>query len=98
MEKCHQVYEWHMGIPSKHRKKDPLSWMGFATIDDLRGFPRMVLSMNEADPFCDEGINFYRRAVKAGVNVEGKVLLGSDHGNDLHWHQRVQRCWHQLLI
>ena len=68
------------------REKDPLSWMGFATIDDLRGFPRMVLSMNEADPFCDEGINFYRRAVKAGVNVEGKVLLGTDHANDLHWH------------
>ena len=66
-------------------ERDPLCWMGFATINDLRDFPRTVISVNENDSLCDEGINFYRRAVKAGVNVEGRIVLGTGHASDMHW-------------
>jgi len=30
--------------------KDPLAWPGFATVDDVRGLPPTVISVNELDP------------------------------------------------
>eukprot|EP00931_Biecheleriopsis_adriatica_P052173 TRINITY_DN30325_c0_g1_i1.p1 TRINITY_DN30325_c0_g1~~TRINITY_DN30325_c0_g1_i1.p1 ORF type:complete len:351 (+),score=54.03 TRINITY_DN30325_c0_g1_i1:153-1055(+) len=50
-------------------RKDPLAWPGFATPRDLRGLPRCVISVNECDPLRDEGVNFYRRLVEAGVSA-----------------------------
>ncbi|NDF30778.1 MAG: esterase, partial [Acidimicrobiia bacterium] len=48
-------------------RRDPLAWPSFATEDDVRGLPRTVISVNECDPLRDEGINFYRLLLRAGV-------------------------------
>ena len=47
--------------------RDPLAWPGFATVDDVRCLPPTVISVNECDPLRDEGINFYRLLIRAGL-------------------------------
>jgi len=64
-------------------RKDPLAWPGFASIDDLQGLPRCVISVNECDPLRDEGINFYRRLLLAGVPARCQNLMGTPHGGDM---------------
>ncbi len=63
--------------------RDPLAWPGFCTVEDLVGFPRAVISVNEFDPLRDEGINFYRKLMAAGAPVTCKVLMGSVHAAEL---------------
>lgn len=62
---------------------DPLAWPSFATEDDVRGLPPTVISVNECDPLRDEGIEFYRLLLRAGVPARGKVMLGTMHGQEI---------------
>lgn len=62
------------------KASDPLAWPGFATKDDLNGFPPTVISVNECDPLRDEGIAFYRLLLSAGVAARGRTVLGTCHG------------------
>jgi acetyl esterase len=64
-------------------EKNPLAWPGFATADDVAGFPRTVISVNECDPLRDEGINFYRLLLAAGVPARGRQVLGTMHGTEI---------------
>src|SRR5579885_2280630 len=41
------------------QRRNPLAWPGFATVEDVRGLPPTMISVNECDPLRDEGINFY---------------------------------------
>lgn len=66
--------------------RDPLAWPGFATVEDLRGLPRVVISVNEGDVFRDEGIVFYRRCLAAGVAAQCRNVMGTLHASDLAWH------------
>jgi len=61
-------------------ERNPLAWPSFASEDDVRGFPPTVISVNECDPLRDEGINFYRLLLRAGVNARGRTALGTTHG------------------
>lgn len=61
-------------------RRDPLAWPGFATEDDVRGLPPTVISVNECDPLRDEGINFYRLLLRAGVPARARTALGTTHG------------------
>ena len=63
--------------------EDPLAWPGFATTDDVAGFPPTVISVNECDPLRDEGIAFYRLLLAAGVPARGRTVLGTMHGAEL---------------
>ncbi|MFN8024416.1 MAG: alpha/beta hydrolase [Acidimicrobiales bacterium] len=63
--------------------RDPLAWPLFADEDDLRGLPRTVISVNECDPLCDEGIAFYRKLLAAGVPARGRMVLGTMHGTEI---------------
>jgi acetyl esterase/lipase len=63
---------------------NPLAWPGFATVEDLRGLPPTVISVNECDPLRDEGIAFYRRLLEAGVSARGRVVLGTTHATELY--------------
>lgn len=67
------------GIEALERK-DPLAWPGFATVDDVRGLPPTVISVNECDPLRDEGINFYRVLLDAGVPANCRQVMGTTHG------------------
>jgi acetyl esterase len=60
--------------------ENPLAWPGFATTGDVSGLPPTVISVNECDPLRDEGINFYRLLLSAGVAARGRQVMGTMHG------------------
>jgi acetyl esterase/lipase len=64
-------------------RRDPLAWPSFATVDDVKGLPPTVISVNECDPLRDEGIHFYRLLLEAGVSARGRQLLGTTHGIEI---------------
>ncbi len=63
--------------------RNPLAWPSFATAADVEGFPPTVISVNECDPLRDEGINFYRLLLSAGVPARGRQVLGTMHGTEI---------------
>jgi acetyl esterase len=64
--------------------RDPLAWPGFATRDDVTGFPPTVISVNECDPLRDEGIAFYRLLLAAGVAARAREALGTMHATEMY--------------
>ena len=65
------------------RARDPLAWPGFASVEEVRGLPPVVISVNECDPFRDEGINFYRLLLRAGVPARCRQNMGMTHGAEV---------------
>jgi acetyl esterase/lipase len=63
--------------------ENPLAWPAFATVDDVAGLPRTFISVNEADPLRDEGVEFYRLLLEAGVAAQCRVVMGTSHGMDI---------------
>ena len=68
---------------AEFEKRNPLAWPGFATEDDVRGLPPLVVSVNECDPLRDEGIEFYRLAARAGVKAQCRQVMGTIHGTEI---------------
>jgi acetyl esterase len=66
------------GIEEFH-KGNVLAWPGFATEDDVHGLVPTVISVNECDPLRDEGINFYRLLMRAGVSASCRQVMGTIH-------------------
>jgi acetyl esterase/lipase len=64
-------------------RRNPLAWPGFATEDDVRGLVATVISVNECDPLRDEGINFYRLLLRAGVPARCRQVMGTIHGTEV---------------
>ena len=64
-------------------KRDPLAWPGFATEDDVEGLVPTVISVNECDPLRDEGIEFYRLLLRAGVPARCRQVMGTIHGTEI---------------
>ncbi len=62
---------------------NPLAWPSFATEDDVRGLAPTFVSVNEADPLRDEGIEFYRLLLRTGVSAQCRVVMGTSHGMDV---------------
>jgi acetyl esterase/lipase len=62
---------------------NPLAWPMFATEDDVKGFPPTVISVNECDPLRDEGIEFYRLLLRAGVPARCRQVMGTVHGTEI---------------
>ena len=62
---------------------NPLAWPSFATEDDVRGLPPTVVHVNECDPLRDEGIEFYRLLLRAGVAARCDVGLGTTHAAEI---------------
>ncbi|MEM1433127.1 MAG: alpha/beta hydrolase [Pseudomonadota bacterium] len=63
--------------------RDPLAWPGFASEDDVRGLVPTVISVNECDPLRDEGIEFYRLLLRAGVPARCQMAVGTVHGTEI---------------
>ena len=63
--------------------RDPLAWPGFATEGDVKGLAPTVISVNECDPLRDEGINFYRLLLRAGVAARCHQAMGTIHGTEV---------------
>ena len=64
-------------------KGNPLAWPSFATDDELRGLVPTVISVNECDPLRDEGIEFYRSLLRAGVPARCRQVMGTTHGIEI---------------
>jgi acetyl esterase/lipase len=62
---------------------NPLAWPGLATEEDVRGLPPTVISVNECDPLRDEGIEFYRLLMCAGVPARCRQVMGTIHGTEM---------------
>ena len=65
-------------------RRDPLAWPGFATVEDVKGLPPVVISVNECDPLRDEGINFYRLLREAEVPATCRQLMGTIHATETY--------------
>jgi len=68
---------------SEFEARNPLAWPGFATADDVRGLVPTMISVNECDPLRDEGINFYRLLLTAGVKAHCRQVMGTIHGSEV---------------
>jgi acetyl esterase len=66
-----------------YNERNPLAWPSFATVDDVAGFPPTVINVNECDPLRDEGINFYRLLLRAGVAARCRQQMGTMHGTEI---------------
>lgn len=64
-------------------KRNPLAWPGFATGEDVRGLPPVMISVNECDPLRDEGIEFYRLLIREGVEARCRQVMGTIHGTEI---------------
>ncbi|HEX9065693.1 MAG TPA: alpha/beta hydrolase [Streptosporangiaceae bacterium] len=64
-------------------ERNPLAWPSFATTADVEGFPPTVISVNECDPLRDEGLNFYRLLLSAGVPARARQVMGTMHGTEV---------------
>lgn len=64
-------------------RRNPLAWPGFATEDDVRGLVPTMISVNECDPLRDEGINFYRLLLQAGVDARCRQIMGTIHATEI---------------
>jgi acetyl esterase/lipase len=65
------------------KERNPLAWPSFATVDDVAGFPPTVINVNECDPLRDEGINFYRLLMRAGVAARCRQMMGTMHATEI---------------
>ena len=62
---------------------DPLAWPSFATEEDVAGLPPTYISVNECDPLRDEGVEFYRLLLRAGVPAQCRNVMGTIHGTEI---------------
>ena len=62
---------------------NPLAWPWHAEVDDLVEMPPHVISVNELDPLRDEGLDYYRKLMAAGVSVYSRTVNGTCHAGDL---------------
>jgi len=64
-------------------KQNPLAWPSFAKEDDVAGLVPTVISVNECDPLRDEGVEFYRLLLRAGVPARCRQVMGTVHGTEI---------------
>ena len=69
--------------PNEEHGSNPLAWPLQASLQDLRGLPPHVISMNELDPLRDEGCAYHRKLLQAGVSSVGRIVLGTPHAADV---------------
>jgi acetyl esterase/lipase len=62
-----------------YQRRDPLAWPTFATEADVKGLPPTIINVNECDPLRDEGVNFYRLLLRAGVPARCRQVMGTTH-------------------
>ena len=49
----------------------------------LAGLVPTVISVTECDPLRDEGIEFYRSLLRAGVPAQCRQIMGTSHGIEI---------------
>lgn len=70
------------GIEELHNR-NPLAWPAFASEEDVAGFPPVIINVNECDPLRDDGVNFYRLLLRAGVTARCRIVMGTVHATEV---------------
>jgi acetyl esterase len=68
--------------PSGENSLNPLAWPYHASVDDLRGLPPHLISVNQLDPLRDEGLAYFRKLLDAGVRATSRTVNGTCHAGD----------------
>jgi acetyl esterase/lipase len=68
--------------PGSEHADDAMCWPSRATTADLEGLPPHVISVNEVDPVRDEGLEYYRKLLAAGVPTVGWMNMGLPHSGE----------------
>ncbi|MEM7080067.1 MAG: alpha/beta hydrolase [Pseudomonadota bacterium] len=63
--------------------QNPLAWPSFASAEDVADLVPTMISVNECDPLRDEGIEFYRLLLRAGVHARCRQMMGTIHGSEV---------------
>ena len=71
-----------MYSPDESADNNPLAWPYHASVDQLRGLPPHVISVNELDPLRDEGLAYFRKLLAAGVTASSRTVNGTVHAGD----------------
>lgn len=69
--------------PKGEHSDNPLCWPYEASADDLASLPPHSISVNELDPLRDEGLQYYRNLMAAGVLARSRTINGTSHAADL---------------
>lgn len=69
--------------PDGSNTRNPLCWPSWASEEDLAGLPPHVVTVDELDVFRDEGLEYYRALVRAGVNATARMNAGVCHAGKL---------------
>lgn len=83
--------------PKKEDLTDPLAWPYHVSVEEMKGLPPHVISVDELDPLRDEGIIYYRRLLEAGVPASGRVNLGLVHGAELAFRKAMPDVVHGVV-
>ncbi|KXT04854.1 hypothetical protein AC578_3483 [Pseudocercospora eumusae] len=75
--------------PKEGELENPLAWPYHATEADLKGLPPHAISVDELDGLRDDGIQYFRKLLKAGVPVSCDQNLGVVHGAALIFRQAL---------
>jgi acetyl esterase len=78
MEIMASVYD-----PGSEHCTDPLCWPYHASVDELGGLPPHLISVGELDPLRDEGVAYYQKLKRAGVEAELRTVPGVCHAGDM---------------
>lgn len=80
--------------PGRDNATNPLAWPYHASPEDLHGLPPHVISVNELDPFRDEGLAYYRKLQAAGVPSRARTVIGTCHAAEINFMKAIPDVYH----
>jgi acetyl esterase/lipase len=83
--------------PSGLHATDVLAWPYYASVDELRGLPPHVISVNELDPLRDEGLAHYRKLIRAGVSASARTVNGTSHAGDCIFRTAIPESYESTI-
>jgi acetyl esterase len=83
--------------PEGEHGTDPLCWPYHATVDELAGLPPHLISVNELDVLRDEGLAYYQKLRRAGVQAELRTVPGACHAADMMFPAHMPDAYRSTL-
>jgi len=83
--------------PNGENATNPLAWPYHASRADLEGLPPHAISVNELDPFRDEGLGYYRKLQAAGVPSRARMVIGTCHAAEINFMKAIPDVYHATL-
>jgi acetyl esterase len=83
--------------PDGENATNPLAWPYHASLADLEGLPPHAISVNELDPFRDEGLGYYRKLQAAGVPARARMVIGTCHAAEINFMKAIPDVYRATL-